>query len=224
MSPPRLSYLDPRELVANPFNPNIVSPDNERKLDASLKRNAMFKPVVARELEDGRLEILGGQHRVESAIRLGFESVPVFNLGRVDDARAKEICLVDNSRYGADDTLELSRLLESLNLDANELASFLPYSDADLSAIFSTADIDLDDLLTTEEEERAAQVSSSEVKVTKTHQIMRMKVPLEDADRVTKAMQRIMKTQGFIESDSLTNAGDALVYLVNTFELIEESK
>ncbi len=218
MSRPSLTYRDPSTLVANPFNPNVLSPDNERKLDESLRRNEMFKPILVRTLTNGELEILGGQHRVESAMRLGFKEIPVFNLGHVDDKRAKEICLIDNSRYGADDTIELARLLESLDTNADELASFLPYSDADLSAIFATGEIDLDDLLTTEEEEKAGKVDSSDIQAVKTHQIMRFKVPVEDAARITKLFDRVMKMQGFVESDSLSNAGDALVHIANVFE------
>jgi len=218
MSRPTLSYHDPASLVPNPFNPNVLSPDNERKLDESLRRNEMFKPVLVRELSTGELEILGGQHRVESAVRLGYKEIPIFNLGRVDDKRAKEICLIDNSRYGADDTIELAKLLESLDADADELASFLPYSDADLSAIFATGEIDLDDLLTTEDEENASRIDASEIQTVKTHQIMRMKVPVEDAARVTKIFDKVMKMQGFVESDSLSNAGDALVHIVGVFE------
>lgn len=214
MSRPSLSYHDPASLVPNPFNPNVLSPDNERKLDESLRRNEMFKPILVRQLDSGDLEILGGQHRVESAMRLGFKEIPVFNLGRVNDKRAKEICLIDNSRYGADDTIELAKLLESLDVNADELASFLPYSDADLSAIFSTSEIDLDDLLTTEEEERAGQVDSSDIQAVKTHQIMRFAIPVEDAAWVTKLVDKTMKIQGFVESNSLQNAGDALIHLL----------
>ena len=214
MSRPSLTYRDPSTLVANPFNPNVLSPDNERKLDESLRRNEMFKPILVRTLTNGELEILGGQHRVESAMRLGFKEIPVFNLGHVDDKRAKEICLIDNSRYGADDTIELARLLESLDTNADELASFLPYSDADLSAIFATGEIDLDDLLTTEEEEKAGKVDSSDIQAVKTHQIMRFAIPVEDAAWVTKLVDKTMKIQGFVESNSLQNAGDALVHLL----------
>lgn len=214
MSRPTLSYHDPASLVPNPFNPNVLSPDNERKLDESLRRNEMFKPVLVRELNTGELEILGGQHRVESAMRLGYKEIPVFNLGRIADKRAKEICLIDNSRYGADDTIELAKLLESLDADADELASFLPYSDADLSAIFATGEIDLDDLLTTEDEENASRIDASEIQTVKTHQIMRFAIPVEDAAWVTKLVDKTMKVQGFVESNSLQNAGDALIHLL----------
>ncbi|MFH3733079.1 chromosome partitioning protein ParB, partial [Acinetobacter baumannii] len=49
-----------------------------------------------------------------------------------------------------------------------------------------------------------------------THQIMRFKVPIEDVDAITKLIEKTIKAQGFTESDSLTNAGDALVYLLGS--------
>ena len=50
-----------------------------------------------------------------------------------------------------------------------------------------------------------------------------MKVPVEDAARVTKIFDKVMKMQGFVESDSLSNAGDALVHIVNVFEKAQGS-
>lgn len=221
MSRPSLQYLEPERLVFNPFNPNVLSPENEQKLDQSLRRNEMFKPVLVRQLPNGDLEVLGGQHRVESAIRIGLGEIPVFNLGRISDERAKEICLIDNSRYGVDDTIELARLLESLDATQEELESFLPFTDGDLTAIFSAGDINLDDLLTTESEE-SAKPDPTDTPAVKTHTIMRFKVPVEDADRITKIFDKIMKIHGFTESDSLSNAGDALVHMAGVYTLAEK--
>src|SRR5437762_10365036 len=107
MSNPTQLFVDPRLLQPNPWNTNVVSPDNEAKIDASNQRLGMFKPIIVRELPDGTLQILGGAHRRESAIRLGWDQVPVFNVGPVSDKQAKEIGLADNARYGHDDTLAL---------------------------------------------------------------------------------------------------------------------
>ena len=46
------------------------------------------------------------------------------------------------------------------------------------------------------------------------HQIMRFKVPMEDAPAIQDVIESIMKSQGFTDDDSLMNAGNALVYLV----------
>ena len=45
------------------------------------------------------------------------------------------------------------------------------------------------------------------------YQVMRFKVPVDDADFVRGVIDGICERQGFISSDSLTNAGDALVWL-----------
>lgn len=202
-------------LKLNKFNPNIVSPENETKLEESLRRNGFFKPALVREMSDGSLEIIGGEHRVLAAKRIGYESVPVVNFGKIDDKRAKEICVLDNQRYGSDDTLQLAELLESLG-DPQELSSFMPYSDADIASIFSSVNIELDslDIPDTEETPEIPKALPQQ-----THVILRFKVPIDDSDMVTKLIERVMKDQNFTESDSLTNAGDALVAICDKVEM-----
>lgn len=201
--------IDPALLAPNPWNVNKMSPDNEAKLENSIKRFGLFKPVVVRELANGVLEILGGEHRAQTATRLGIK-VPFINLGRVDDNRAKEISLVDNGRFGADDTLQLAELLEGLG-NAGELATFMPYTDADLASIFSSVNIALDDLGFDEDDEIAPSLPKE--KPLQTHQIMRFKVPVGDVQRITDQIDRVMKAQKYVDADSLTNVGDAFVYI-----------
>lgn len=203
--------VDPKKLRPNPWNTNHVDPANEAKIDESIKRFGMFKPVIVRELADGTLQIIGGQHRVESAIRLGIKQVPIFNLGPIDETRAKEIGIVDNGRYGADDTLQLAQLLEGLG-SAEDLAKFMPYSDTDFDSIFASTNIALDDLDI--EDVAGTSAPSTQTKQVQTHQIMRFKVPVGDVGVVTDLIERTMKQQAFTEEDSLANAGNALVHLL----------
>lgn len=216
MSQPKMLELDPKLLFPNPWNTNIVSPDNEAKLEQSIKRNGVFKPVIVREV-DGRYEILGGEHRWQVASKLGLPVVPVMNLGPIDEKRAKEISIIDNSRYGADDTLSFAELLKSLG-DASELQSFLPFGDEDLTTIFSSTSIDLDDLVidgsfeTTQTPEDEPEPPTA--KAPKTHTVMRFKLSLGDAERVTALIAKTQKAQSLTDSDDLTNAGDALVHLL----------
>ncbi len=212
---PHLLHVDPKTLRANPWNTNVVSPDNEAKIDASLKRLGMFKPIIVRTLDSGELEILGGEHRRDSAARLGMATVPVINLGRVDDKRAKEVGIVDNGRYGNDDTLQLAQLLESLGTP-EELAAFMPYSDTDFDSIFSSSTIALDDLDLPDDD---APPSVPKERAVQTHQIMRFKVPSGDVAAVTEKIEKIMKRQRFTEEDSLANAGNALVHIMLAAEV-----
>ena len=53
MTPTLPFSVDPASLKKNPWNTNIVSPESERKLDESVRRNGMFKPVLVRRLPSG---------------------------------------------------------------------------------------------------------------------------------------------------------------------------
>jgi ParB-like chromosome segregation protein Spo0J len=204
--------VNPETLQKNPWNTNYMSPENETKLDASLSRLGIFKPVICRERADGALEILAGEHRAQSAIRVGLKTVPVINLGKIPDSKAKEIGLADNSRYGMDDTLGLAKLLAELG-SSEEIASFLPFTDADMNAIFSASNIALDELELPEISDEGPAEPAPE-RVAKTHTIMRFKVPLGDAERITEKVTKVQKHQSFTSSDELTNAGDALVHIM----------
>jgi ParB family transcriptional regulator, chromosome partitioning protein len=212
--------IDPRELKNNPWNTNRMTPQNEAKLDESIKRLSMFKPVVARELEDGSLQILGGQHRSESAIRLGMAEIDVVNLGAISEVKAKEIGLIDNGRYGSDDGLELAKLLEELDAKSDtDLSTFMPYSNLELDQILTSTEIDLDSLdMNDPDAEIDVYETKAEQAPSQTHQIMRFKVPFDDAQNVQDAINRIMERQDFTGGDSLQNAGDALVHLVKTHD------
>lgn len=207
----KMEMLAPDQLTPNPWNTNMVSPENQHKLEESVKRFGVFKPIVVRELTDGTLQIIGGEHRWSAAKALGHAEVPVVNLGRINDKKAKEIGLVDNGRYGADDTLQLANLLEGLGVDSQELSSFMPYSESDFSSIFSSVNISLDDLDLPDDAEVPMTPAT---KPPQTHQIMRFKVPLDDVGAISDLIERTMKDQRFVDEDSLSNAGNALVHLL----------
>lgn len=217
---PRSQDVPVGDLRPNAWNTNFVSPDNEPKLDASLREFGLFKEIVVRELDDG-FEILGGQHRWESAVRVGFKLVPVRNLGPIDDVTAKRISLLDNARYGADDGLLLAELLQDVGSEF--MQSIAPYTAHDVD--FSNLNIALDDLDIDENfdkpEEPAEPAAAS---APKTHAMMRFKVPLGDAERVTELITRTQKRHGLTESDAMTNAGDALVQLLFSIPSEEEAE
>jgi ParB/RepB/Spo0J family partition protein len=211
---PSMTQADIDSLVPNPWNSNHISdPENERKLKESLTRYGFFKPVLVREREDGSLEILGGEHRWRAARELGYSQVPVANLGHVDDKTAKEIGLLDNGRYGEDNTIELAALLDELGTD---IAGILPYSDAEVQSILKAAEIDLDDLDIDTAGEKLPNLN--DLKAAPTTQLMRFKVPVEDIAWAAPLIDRVMKEGGFTSEDSLTNAGNALVVILKAYK------
>ena len=199
------------ELRSNEWNTNVVTPENEDRIKTSLERFGMFRPIIARQIKNVTgYEILGGEHRWKVASKLGYETIPVINLGFIDDKKAKEISLVDNGRYGEDDTLMLSELLKGLG-DTDDLLSFMPYSHDELENIFSSSSIAFDDLDIDEDEENIPTISE---KVLQTHNIMRFKIPVEDSKFVENMIETVMRSQGFVDDDSMMNAGNAIVHLL----------
>lgn len=200
-------------LMPNPWNTNrITDPANEEKLRESMKRLGVFKPILVRTLADGTLQILGGEHRWRAAEQLGMKTVPIVNLGRIDDKRAKEVGLVDNGRYGEDDMLGLAGLLKELG---NDVLTFMPFSDVDLAALAAASTIALDDL---DSIDNGPPIDLQDLKAAPTAQLMRFKVPVDDVAWASKLVEREMKEQGFTQEDSLSNAGHALISLLRKYE------
>lgn len=216
---PKLITIHPDRLRPNQWNSNVVSPENEEKLATSLKELGQFKPVVARYLPDEETdtdyEILGGEHRWLELRKARHDQIHVFDLGEIDDLLAKKISLADNARYGSDDSAELAKLMADIGAD--QIHTFLPFTDSDVTAIFASAHIALDELDLPDEvgiEARAALDDGSSSKTPKTHTIMRFKVTLGDAESITALIAEAQRDHGFSGADDLTNAGDALVHLL----------
>lgn len=206
-----ITHLRPGDLQPNPWNTNEVSPEGMERLCASLERNGWVRPIVAREIE-GSYQILGGQHRVEAARYLGYDTVPVVVLHDISDNRAKEIGLIDNARYGEDDAVGLAELIADLG-GAQELGTFLPIGDEELFTLSTEIDDEnIDDLIDGVDDERER--VEEKPKTVKTHRVMRFKVAIEDGDAITDMLETVMREQGLTDSDALTNAGDALVFVM----------
>lgn len=209
--------VDPRSLTFSPWNVNSVSVENQRKLEESIRRNGIFRPIIVRELDDGTLEVIAGEHTTRAAIALGYEEIDVYNLGGISEARAKEISVIDNQQYGSEDAFELAALLKEFE---GNVEDFLPMSDEDLKAIFKSTAIDFDSLELpdpSDEDVPASNPNDDLAAAPVTHQFMRFRVPLGDAELVERCIQTIIKRQSFTGSDSLANAGDALVWLVQNW-------
>lgn len=213
---PTTQIVSTSMLDENPWNPNVVDPINYEKLKTSIQKDGLVKPIVVREL-DGRFQILDGAHRFLVHKELGIEDVEVKNFGEISEAAAKKITLLGNSRYGEDDTDKMALLLESDIEDAESLLATLPIDEHDLENFFAHESLDLselDDLADEDDAEHGLSLDTSSTSPLKTHQILRFKVSVEDAEALAEKISTVKAQQGFTESDDLTNAGDALSYLL----------
>lgn len=222
-----VEYVDPRQLKPNPWNPNNVDPINQDKLQNSIKLTGIKRPIVVRQLEDGSYQIIGGQHRTAAAITLGLTQVPIINRGPISDSEAKRETLIDNFRYGTDNIDRMAQLLNDPDIgSAEELVASMPIDEEELAGYFEhlgSEDLgaELDEALgeapppsALEDEDEDSTIDLGAGKPVRTHTIIRFRVSLEDAERIAALIKQTKIDERLIDSDDLTNDGDALVHLV----------
>ena len=206
---------DPRLLRPNSFNSNVVPPDNMEKLKLSIEELGFVTAVVCRKLENGDLEILGGQHRTQAAIELGMDSIPIVVLDDVSEEDAKKISLVDNHRYGNDDAIMLAEILGDIG-DMTGLADILPASLDDLNDMMAAAEVDLEnlDVELPEDEDTPEHVEKPAERPARTHDVLRFRLTMSDAEKVRRMIERTISAEGLADEDDMTAAGNALSLLL----------
>ncbi|HHF8622672.1 TPA: ParB/RepB/Spo0J family partition protein [Klebsiella pneumoniae] len=209
-------------LRPNPWNTNSVGAQNFEKLKGSIEKLGFFKPILARELDGGQFEILGGEHRWRAAMEQGISTVPVISVGKISDLVAKQMSLVDNERYGEDDQVALQRLIEEIQSELDyQLSEIAPYDDELAATLARESAIDLEMLeaLSRGDEEPIEKDSREKAeRVGAEHQTMRFKVTFDSSDRVTETIKSIIKEQAINTGNDMENAGEALVWLVDNYK------
>ena len=209
-------------LRPNPWNTNSVGAQNFEKLKGSIEKLGFFKPILARELDGGQFEILGGEHRWRAAMEQGISTVPVISVGKISDLVAKQMSLVDNERYGEDDQVALQRLIEEIQSELDyQLSEIAPYDDELAATLARESAIDLEMLeaLSRGDEEPIEKDSREKAeRVGAEHQTMRFKVTFDASDRVTETIKSIIKEQEINTGNDMENAGEALVWLVDNYK------
>lgn len=107
-----LRAVDPRELVLLKANARYMKKEAFRQLVDNLREDARLSSVpLCRPLEDGRLEVLSGNHRVQASIEAGLELVMVMVLLEdLSQGRRLAVQLSHNALVGQDDPQLLAEL------------------------------------------------------------------------------------------------------------------
>ncbi len=144
-----IEYLDPRDLVLLTKNSRFMRHEEYQRLVDNIRRDGALTSVpLARLLEDGRYEVLSGNHRTRAAIDAGLELIAVMCVDDPLEAdRAVAIQLSHNAIAGQDDPAILKELYDSIEdvdwrsfsglddatLDLLEKVEPVPISEAALS-------------------------------------------------------------------------------------------
>lgn len=216
--------MDSGLLENNPWNPNRVDPENEKKIKTSIESMGAFKPIICRELDDGTLQILGGQHRADY-YKAEDEDAPVINLGAIDDLTARKIILADNARYGEDDSSVLADIYQAFSDAGESIIDILPICDDDITALMGATAIDLDSLSLDEDTTEVADEAADEAEMDSLDDLgskrkpLKFKVPLDQVEFAQDQLNKIADVMGVDDIDQASNRGDVLLYLLKKHAL-----
>ena len=128
-------------LKPNPWNYNEQTDFMQEKLGNSLDRHGQVAEIIVRELPDGLLQIIDGEHRYKELVSKKTKKALVNNLGIISDDDAKLLTAVMNEIRGRRNPSKLSRLLKSLQESGDwmEIIEVLPYTAVELENILAIA-------------------------------------------------------------------------------------
>jgi hypothetical protein len=141
-------------LVPNEWNPNKM---DERTYEAereSIREHGFIDPCLVRThpTQDGKHEIIDGEHRWKAARDEGYVEVIIDSLGSIPDVAAKRLTIIFNETRGDADIALLGKLMASINAEADgeEWWSGLPYGESERNHLLELGSVDWDNFVPAE--------------------------------------------------------------------------
>lgn len=115
------------KLIKADWNYKKNDKEQEKRLRANITKNGFIENLVVREIENG-FEVINGNHRLDVLSQLGIHNVMCYNVGKIDEIRAKRIAIELNETRFPSDTKSLNNLLEELSasFELPDLEATLP--------------------------------------------------------------------------------------------------
>ena len=110
----QLEHISIGQLIPNRYNPNRMSEEEFAEYVTEVEHlGHLSKPIVVRRLDNGRFEIVDGEHGWRAAKKLGFDEVLCEVLEDVDDFEAMRQTFKRN-RGGRDNPVLLGRMFQEM--------------------------------------------------------------------------------------------------------------
>ena len=129
----KLGWVDVplNKLHKAPWNYKKEDEDTQRILENNLKAKGQIINVIIRELDDGKLEVVNGNHRLTAFHSIDWkDKVHCFHLGKISKADAEATAISTNELNFEKDPLKLASVIEDIAkvYTIDEMAEVLPYS------------------------------------------------------------------------------------------------
>ncbi len=128
----QIEYRPITSLVPGRYQPRrIFSDETIAELADSIRKQGLLQPLVVRELQPGRYEIIAGERRWRACQQVGLSQVPVL-IRQVNDETAIALALVENLQREdlsvLDQARSMQRLLVEFSMSHQQIADILSKS------------------------------------------------------------------------------------------------
>jgi len=139
------------EINLNEYNPKKGFDSDETKrqfedLKKSMKANGYLMQIIVRENEEGKFEVVDGEHRYLALKELGIEEIKVTNLGKLTREQAiKKTLNIEKIKIPLDEIMTAELLKElSLTQDIESLSQDVPFSVDEITNKLKLLEFDFD--------------------------------------------------------------------------------
>jgi ParB family chromosome partitioning protein len=117
------------DIVPNRFQPRTVFDDEKiNELSLTIRTHGIIQPIVVREYEQGKFEIIAGERRYRAVTKLGWDTIPAI-IKEFNDAETASVALIENLQREEltviEEAFAYAKLLELHNLTQEALAQRL---------------------------------------------------------------------------------------------------
>jgi ParB family transcriptional regulator, chromosome partitioning protein len=116
-------------IVPNRYQPRtIFAEDKIEELALTIRTHGIIQPIVVRECEDGKFEIIAGERRWRAVQKLGWDEIPAI-VKNLNETETASVALIENLQREEltpiEEALAYAKLLELHNLTQEALAQRL---------------------------------------------------------------------------------------------------
>lgn len=116
-------------IVPNRFQPRTVFDDEKiAELALTIRTHGIIQPIVVREYDEDKFEIIAGERRFRAVTKLGWDTIPAI-IKDFNDAETASVALIENLQREElsviEEAIAYARLLELHNLTQEALAQRL---------------------------------------------------------------------------------------------------
>lgn len=124
-----IKQLPVLDIVPNRYQPRTVFVDEKiEELSLTIRTHGIIQPIVVRQFEENKYEIIAGERRWRAVQKLGWDTIPAI-VKDFNDAETASVALIENLQReelsAIEEAIAYSKLLELHNLTQEALAQRL---------------------------------------------------------------------------------------------------